>query len=65
MAGIKYINSTKPKIELPAYRGRTYELMAPDTLDLQDMAGLGVNGLTGPALLRSSSLAFRPGAFFE
>ncbi len=48
MAQIKYINSTKPEIELPAYRGRTDEVMAPDTLDLQDMAGLGVNGLTGP-----------------
>jgi hypothetical protein len=45
---IKYINSTKPEIELPAYHGQTDEIMAPDTLDLQDMAGIGVNGLTGP-----------------
>ena len=48
MGKITYINSTKPEIELPAYRGQTDEVMVPDTLDLQDMAGIGVNGLTGP-----------------
>jgi hypothetical protein len=48
MGKIEYINSTVPQVELPAYDGRTYEITVPDTLDLQDMAGLGVNGLTGP-----------------
>ncbi len=43
-----YINSTKPEVKLPAYPGREYEITAPDTLDLQDMACLGVNALTGP-----------------
>ena len=48
MGKIKYINSTKPQVELPAYRGQAHEVMVPDTLDLQDMASIGVNGLTGP-----------------
>ncbi len=48
MGSIGYINSTKPEVTLPAYPGREYEITVPDTLDLQDMAGLGVNALTGP-----------------
>ena len=48
MGAIKYINSKKPEVKLPAYPGRKYEVMVPDTLDLQDMAALGINGLTGP-----------------
>ena len=48
MGEIKYINSTKPEVELPSYSGQRYEIMMPDTLDLQDMACRGVNGLTGP-----------------
>ena len=44
----KYINSRKPEVKLPGYPGQKYEVMVPDTLDLADMAGLGVNGLTGP-----------------
>ncbi len=48
MGKIKYINSTKPEVTLPAYSGQEYEIMVPDTLDLQDMACRGVNGLTGP-----------------
>ena len=45
---IKYINPEPPQVELPAYSGERYEMLVPDTLELQDMAALGVNGLTGP-----------------
>jgi hypothetical protein len=45
---IKYINPEVPKVKLPIYSGQSYEAMVPDTLDVQEMAKLAVNGLTGP-----------------
>ena len=45
---IKYINPQVPKVELPSYSGQPYEVTVPDTLDLQDMAALAINGMTGP-----------------
>ena len=42
---IKYINPNVPDVDLPKYSGQRYEAMVPDTLDLQDMARLGINGL--------------------
>ena len=45
---IKYMKAEVPQVEPPAYSGKRYEVMAPDTLDLQEMAALGINGLTGP-----------------
>jgi len=45
---IKYINPEAPKMDLPVYGGESYVGMAPDTLDIQEMATLAVNGLTEP-----------------
>ena len=47
-AAIKYINPQIPHVELPAYSGETHEVMTPDTLDLQEMAALAINGITEP-----------------
>ena len=35
-------------MELPSYSGQQYEVTVPDTLDLQEMAALTINGMTGP-----------------
>jgi len=43
---IQYIRKDIPDFEVPEYRGERYRAMVPDTLDLQDMAAWGVNGLT-------------------
>lgn len=45
---IKYINPIIPDVAVPAYPGQRYETLAPDTIDLQEMARLAINGLTGP-----------------
>lgn len=45
---IEYVNPEAPDTSLPAYRGKSYEALVPDTLELQDMAALAVNGLTEP-----------------
>lgn len=44
---IEYIRKDIPSFEMPAYQGERYEVLAPDTLDLQERATLSVNGLTG------------------
>jgi hypothetical protein len=46
---IGYIRREIPEFEVPAYEGQRYEVLVPDTLDLQERAALGVNGITGPA----------------
>ena len=43
---IRYINPEVPRVVRPEYGGQTYEVMAPDTLDLQEMARLAINCLT-------------------
>ena len=43
---IRYINPELPNVRRPAYSGRSYEVLVPDTLDLQEMARLAVNCLT-------------------
>ncbi len=43
---IGYIRPEIPAFRVPAYAGRRYVTMAPDTLDLQDRAALGINVLT-------------------
>ena len=48
MRSIKYINDVTPDVVLPSYSGQSYEKLVPDTLDLQDMATLAINGLTEP-----------------
>ena len=45
---IGYIRDEIPSVQVPAYSGERYPALVPDTLDLQDRAALGVNGLTGP-----------------
>ena len=45
---IGYVRAEIPEFAVPAYEGERYEVMVPDTLDLQDRAALAVNGLTGP-----------------
>lgn len=45
---IRYINPTVPQVALPAYSGVRYTSEIADTLDLQEMASLGINGLAGP-----------------
>jgi len=47
-SSIEYINSDVPEVRLPCCEGDRYEAFVPDTLDLQEMAQLAVNGLTGP-----------------
>jgi len=47
-AEIRYINPEVPRVELPAYGGLGYEAATPDTIDIQEMAALAVNGLTEP-----------------
>jgi len=43
---IGYIRKEIPDFEVPEYQGERYRALVPDTLDLQDMAAWGVNGLT-------------------
>jgi len=45
---LNHIRTEIPDFAIPAYEGRTYEDLVPDTLDIQDRASLAVNGLTGP-----------------
>ena len=45
---IEYIRPDVPDFEQLTYPGRRYEALVPDTLDLQDRAALGINGITGP-----------------
>jgi hypothetical protein len=47
-ASITYINPDAPRIAVPEYPGERHDALVPDTLDLQDMARLAVNGLTEP-----------------
>ena len=46
--GINYIRRDIPDLERPEYRGESYEDLVPDTLDLQERAVLGINGMTAP-----------------
>ena len=46
--GINYIRRDIPDLELPEYRGESYEDLVPDTLDIQERALLGINGMTAP-----------------
>ena len=43
---VGYIRSDIPAFELPAYSGERYEVMAPDTLDLQERAELALHCMT-------------------
>ena len=43
-----HIRQRIPSFDVPEYRGRRYEAMVPDTLDIQERISLAVNGLTGP-----------------
>jgi len=45
---MRYLRDRWPSFSIPAYEGRRYEDLAPDTLDVQERIGLAVNGLTGP-----------------
>lgn len=47
---IEYIRNRKdiPSFDIPPYHGERYEVVTPDTLDIQERAALAVNGLTGP-----------------
>ena len=45
---IGYINPQIPAFDVPSYPGQRYEALVPDTLDLEDRAALGINGITGP-----------------
>ena len=45
---IEYIRRRIPPFRVPAHKGRRYEAMVPDTLDIQERIALAVNGLTGP-----------------
>ena len=43
---IGYIRSEIPAFAMPPYTGERYEALVPDTLDIQERAGLAVNVLT-------------------
>ncbi len=45
---LEYICNDVPRFEELSYPGQRYEAFVPDTLDLQDRAALGINGVTGP-----------------
>jgi hypothetical protein len=45
-SSIQYIRDSIPAFEIPAYRGKTYVDLVPDTLDLAERAKLGVHALT-------------------
>ncbi|MEW6753268.1 MAG: hypothetical protein AB1505_20150 [Candidatus Latescibacterota bacterium] len=45
---MRYIRDEIPSFAVPPYRGERYPDRVPDTLDVQEMARLAVNGLTGP-----------------
>ena len=45
---IGYVRETPPPVNVPPYEGDRYAAVVPDTLDLQERAGLAVNALTGP-----------------
>ncbi len=45
---IGYIRSEIPVFDLPSYRGESYEVLVPDTLDLAERATLAVHGMTEP-----------------
>ena len=45
---VDHIRKRTPPFRVPAYKGRRYEAMVPDTLDIQERTALAVNGLTGP-----------------
>ena len=42
---IGYIREEIPEFEVCAYEGERYEVLVPDTLDLQERAALAINGL--------------------
>ena len=52
-----------PEVKLPAYSGQRSEVLVPDTLDLQDMAARGINGLTGPTDPEADYEIYWRGAF--
>src|SRR5438874_9352222 len=43
---IRYIRDQIPAFEIPPYRGKRYEDLVPDTLDLAERAKLGIHALT-------------------
>lgn len=43
-----FIRARIPRFKVPAYPGKRYRVMVPDTLDIQQRIALAVNGLTGP-----------------
>ena len=45
---IEYVRDEIPEFDVPLYEGERYQAPVPDTLDMQGMAALAVNGLTGP-----------------
>lgn len=45
---VEFIREDVPKFDIPVYEGDRYEVMVPDTLDIQERIKLAVNGLTGP-----------------
>lgn len=45
---IPYIRQQIPSFSVPPYHGERYQATVPATLDIQERAGLAVNGLTGP-----------------
>ena len=47
-APIGYVRAEIPEFTIPSYEGERYRRLVPATLDLQERAGLAVNGLTGP-----------------
>jgi len=44
---IGYIQEKAPDFEMPSYEGKRYEVLVPDTLNLQERASLAINCLTG------------------
>ena len=45
---IGYVRDAPGAVTVPPYEGDRYAAVVPDTLDLQERAGLAVNALTGP-----------------
>ena len=46
--GIEYIRGEIPEFSHAEFKGKSYEDLVPDTLDLQERAALAINGITAP-----------------
>ena len=59
-SGINYIRQEIESVPIPPYRGKAYEELVPDTLDILERIELAVNGVTGPTDPADSRISSLP-----